>query len=77
MAAVAPTIRAPFLATPRGARALSRGSARAPARSRHRGHVAVAADATASGSSALDTLMGAKIIAPDGGGDNQGRLDAD
>ena len=70
MAAVAPTIRAPFLATPRGARALSRGSARAPARSRHRGHVAVAADATASGSSALDTLMGAKIIAPDGGGDD-------
>ena len=70
MAAVAPTLRAPFLATPRGARALSRGSARAPARSRHRGHVAVAADATASGSSALDTLMGAKIIAPDGGGDD-------
>ena len=30
----------------------------------------VAADATASGSSALDTLMGAKIIAPDGGGDD-------
>jgi len=70
MTAVAPTLRTPFLATPRGARALSRGSARAPARSRHRGHVAVAADATASGSSALDTLMGAKIIAPDGGGDD-------
>ena len=40
MTAVAPTLRTPFLATPRGARALSRGSARAPARSRHRGHVA-------------------------------------
>ena len=75
MAALAPTLRgAPLaLATPRGTRALSRGASSSSVRKgSRRAHVAVAADA-GSASSALDTLMGAKIIATDGGGDDSVR----
>ena len=74
MAALAPTLRgAPLaLATPRGTRALSRKASSSVRKGSRRAHVAVAADA-GSASSALDTLMGAKIIATDGGGDDSVR----
>ena len=72
--ALAPTLRgAPLaLATPRGTRALSRKASSSVRKGSRRAHVAVAADA-GSASSALDTLMGAKIIATDGGGDDSVR----